>query len=175
VTGALPRRNVELKARDADPARSLEICLTLGAEDRGELWQRDTYFQVAHGGLKLREQTPGAPHLIQFARADEPQARESRYRIVEVAGDAETLVAALDAALGVRGVVEKRRRLLLWRDVRIHLDVVERLGTFVELEAVAPPASDLTVEHARVAELREALGIVDERLVERGYAALLGL
>jgi predicted adenylyl cyclase CyaB len=170
-----PRRNVELKARDADPVRSLEICLALGVEDRGELWQRDTYFHVARGGLKLREQRPGAPHLIQFERDDEPQERESRYRIVEIAGDPETLVAALDAALGVRGVVEKRRRLLLWRDVRIHLDTIERLGTFVELEAVAPPESDLTLEQTRVAELREALAIEDDRLVDRGYATLLGL
>jgi predicted adenylyl cyclase CyaB len=169
-----PRRNVELKARDADPARSLGVCLALGAEDRGELWQRDTYFAVPRGGLKLREERPGAPHLIQFERADAPQARESRYRIAEVA-DAAALTAVLDAALGVRGTVEKRRRLLLWRDVRIHLDAVERLGTFVELEAVAPPESDLTPEHARVAELREALGITDDRLVSVGYAALLGL
>lgn len=169
-----PRRNVELKARDDDPARSLAICLELGAENHGELWQRDTYFAVPRGGLKLREQRPGTPHLIQFQRADQAQERESRYRIVEV-GDAGTLAAALGAALGVRGAVEKHRRLLLWHDVRIHLDTVERLGTFVELEAVAPPQSDLTTEHARVATLREALAIGDDRLVPIGYAALLGL
>lgn len=170
----VPRRNVELKARDDDPAGSLEVCLELGAEDHGELWQRDTYFAVPRGGLKLREQRPGTPHLIQFERADEARERESRYRIVEV-DDAGTLTAALDAALGVRGVIEKRRRLLLWRDVRIHLDTVERLGTFIELEAVAPPQSDLTTEHERVATLRKALTIGDDRLVPVGYAALLGL
>lgn len=172
-----PRRNVELKARDDDPARSLAACLRLGVEDRGELWQRDTYFAVPRGGLKLREQKsdpPTPPHLIQFERADEPQQRESRYRIAEVA-DAAATTEALDAALGVRGTVEKRRRLLLWRDVRIHLDVVERLGTFVELEAVAPPGSDLAVEHERVTILRDALAITDDRLVSLGYAALLGL
>jgi len=171
---ATPRRNVELKARDAYPARSLAICRELGAEDGGELWQRDTYFHVPHGGLKLREQRPGSPHLIQFERADAARERESRYRIVAV-DDAETLAAVLDAALGVRGAVEKRRRLLLWRDVRIHLDAVDGLGTFVELEAVASPRSDLSVEHERVAFLRKALAIGDERLVPVGYAALLGL
>jgi adenylate cyclase class 2 len=170
----VPRRNVELKARDADHVRSLAICRKLGAEDHGELWQRDTYFAVPHGGLKLREQRPGRPHLIQFERADQAQERESRYRIIEV-DDAGTLVAALDDALGVRGAVEKSRRLFLWRDVRIHLDTVERLGTFVELEAVAPPHSDLVLEHERVAVLREALAITDDRLVPLGYAALLGL
>lgn len=172
VPHAAPRRNVECKAHDPDPVRSLAACLRLGAEDHGELWQRDTYFRVAHGGLKLREERPGAPHLIQFERPDEPQQRESRYRLVEVA-DAPTLLVALNDALGVRGVVEKRRRLLMWRGVRIHLDSVERLGTFVELEAVAPPDSDLAHERALVAALRAALEIGDERLVAVGYAALL--
>jgi adenylate cyclase class 2 len=167
-----PRRNVELKATDPDPDRSLAVCRELGAGDEGELWQRDTYFAVAHGGLKLREQEPGTPHLIQFARADRPEQRESRYRIAGVA-DGATTRAALEAALGVTCVVEKRRRLFLWNDVRIHLDRVEGLGTFVELEAVAPSESDLSVEHERVAFLREALAISDERLVAVGYAALL--
>jgi adenylate cyclase, class 2 len=167
-----PRRNVELKATDPDPDRSLAVCRELGAHDEGELRQRDTYFAVAHGGLKLREQDPGVPHLIQFARGDRPEQRESRYRIAEVA-DGPATRAALESALGVTGVVVKRRRLFLWRDVRIHLDRVEGLGAFVELEAVAPPGSDLTVEYERVAFLREALAIGDERLVPHGYATLL--
>ena len=48
------RRNVELKARDLDPIRSLAVCRELDADDRGTLWQRDTYFDVARGRLKLR-------------------------------------------------------------------------------------------------------------------------
>jgi adenylate cyclase class IV len=125
--------------------------------------------------LKLREEQPGRPHLIQFERANEPQQRESRYRIIEV-GDGSVLRAALAAAIGISGVVVKRRRLFLWRNVRIHLDLVERLGTFIELEAVAPTDSDLTHAHGLVVELRDALAIIDERLVAQGYAeqVLLG-
>lgn len=59
------------------------------------------------------------------------------------------------------------------QSVRIHLDEVERLGTFIELEAVAPPDSDLDHEYRLVAELRDALGVTDERLVALGYAAQL--
>lgn len=118
----------------------------------------------------FREDRPGRPHLIQFERADEPQQRESRYRIVEVE-DGPMLSAALAAALGVRVVVTKR--LFLWHDVRIHLDDVERLGRFIELEAVAPPDSDLAHEHQLIAELRDALAITDERLVAVGYAEQL--
>jgi len=74
--------------------------------------QRDTYFEVPYGGLKLREEQPGRPHLIQFERASEPRQRESRYRIIEVS-DGPALRAALAAAIGIRGVVAKRRHLLL--------------------------------------------------------------
>lgn len=62
-----PRRNIELKATDPDPFASLDVCRRLGAEDRGTIEQRDTYFEVARGGLKLREEQPGRPHLIQLA------------------------------------------------------------------------------------------------------------
>ncbi len=137
------RRNIECKASDPDPSGSLAVCRTLGAEDHGEIRQRDTYFTVPRGGLKLREEHPGRPHLIQFERASEPQQREGRYRIVEV-DDAEALRVALTAAIGTTVVVCKTRRLFLWRQVRIHLDTVEQLGNFVEIEAVAPHGSDLT-------------------------------
>lgn len=167
-----PRRNIELKARDPDASSSLEVCRALGAEDHGEIAQRDTYFEVSNGGLKLREEDPGRPHLIQFERASEPQQRESRYRIIEV-DDAGTLIAALADALGVRVVVAKRRHLFLWRNVRIHLDRVEGLGDFIEMEAVAPPDSDLTNEHELVTSLRTPLRINDERLVGLGYAEQL--
>lgn len=82
-------------------------------------------------------------------------------------------MAALDAALGVTVVVEKARRLLVDDGVRIHLDDVAGLGAWVELEAVALPGSDLTGEHAKVARLRAALSLTDDRLVAEGYAALL--
>jgi homotetrameric cytidine deaminase len=130
---AAPQRNLEIKARDADPRRSLELALELGAEDRGEIAQRDTYFGHANGRLKLREQDPGDAELIQYRRADEAGPRVSDYRLVAVA-EAEALRDALDAALGTLVVVKKSRRLLVWEGVRIHLDEVEGLGSFVELE-----------------------------------------
>jgi adenylate cyclase class 2 len=171
VSGA-PRRNVELKAHDPSPARTLGRCLSLPAEDRGELWQRDTYFPVSQGRLKLREQRPGAAELIQYQRGAERQQRESRYQIVEVP-DPEALRSVLAGALGIRVVVVKRRRLLIWRSVRIHLDTVEDLGAFIELEAVAEPSSDLQLEYRLIAGLRESLEITDDRLIAAGYAEQL--
>ena len=163
-----PRRNVELKASDPDPERSLAICLELGAEDRGVLVQRDTYFRVPEGRLKLREETPGTAVLIQYDRPDAAQARESRYRLVGIS-DPDGLKQALDAALGTLVVVDKERHLLLWEGVRIHLDRVTGLGSFLELEGVAPPDSDLQAERERVARLSQALGL-EGRILEDSYS-----
>jgi homotetrameric cytidine deaminase len=153
-----PRRNVELKARDADPEATLRRALELGASDEGVLRQRDTYFGRARGRLKLREQEPGGAQLIAYQRPDDPQARTSAYRIAEVA-DTDALREALDAALGTHVVVDKRRHLLLYENVRIHLDEVDGLGAFVELEGVAAPDSDLAREHELVERLRGQLGL----------------
>jgi homotetrameric cytidine deaminase len=169
---AASSRNIEIKGRDADPARTLELALRLGAADQGVIAQRDTYFEGTRGRLKLREQEPGEDELIEYRRADEAAARASSYRRVPVAAAAE-LREALGAALGTLVVVTKRRRLLLQDNVRIHLDEVEGLGSFIELEAVAAPDSDLTLEQAQVAALRERLEIGDDVLVGESYSDLL--
>jgi homotetrameric cytidine deaminase len=165
-----PRRNVEIKARDADAARTLERALALGASDEGVLVQRDTYFGQARGRLKLREQEGGTAQLIAYERPDSEDARTSAYRLAEVS-DPLALRMALDAALGTRVVVDKRRRLLLYENVRIHLDEVEGLGAFVELEAVANAESDLAREHELVARLRDELALGEP--VAASYSDLL--
>jgi homotetrameric cytidine deaminase len=157
------RRNLEIKARDADPRRSLEAALALGADDQGELTQRDTYFAGARGRLKLRQQTPGEAELIQYRRPDESGPRVSEFRLVPVS-DSGALEQALDAALGTLVVVEKRRRLLLWEGVRIHLDDVAGLGAYLELEAPEDGAP-------KIDKLREALQIGD--LIAGSYSDLL--
>jgi homotetrameric cytidine deaminase len=151
-----PRRNVELKAVDPDPARTLERALALGAADHGVIVQRDTYFRVASGRLKLREEEPGDAHLISYARPDDADVRVSSYRVLPAP---EGTLAALTETLGVDVVIEKRRHLLLWETVRIHLDEVTGLGSFIELEAVAEGDSDLSRERAQVVHLRAELGI----------------
>ena len=166
------QRNLEVKALDPDPHATLEAALRLGAEDRGLMHQRDTYFHAVVGRLKLREAPPRPAELIAYDRAELAGPKVSLYRVVTVA-DHIALIEALTDALGVRCVVEKARRLLLWRNVRIHLDRVTGLGHFVELEAVATQPGGLEVERDRVEELRGVLGITDERLVARGYADLV--
>jgi homotetrameric cytidine deaminase len=169
-------RNVELKARDPNPARSLERALALGAEDKGEIQQRDTYFEGARGRLKLREQQSGGSplwdELIEYSRPDSTDARTSTYRRVPVA-DAAAVIEALDSAYGTLVTVEKRRRVLLWDGVRIHLDEVEGLGSYIEFEAVAEEGSDLAAERDKVERLRDEIGVEDANLVAGSYSDLL--
>src|SRR3954471_4496057 len=166
---AAPRRNIELKAFDTDPERSQAVVLGLGPPDKGVILQRDTYFRVASGRLKLREEEPDGASLVQYDRVDDASARESRYRVVPVE-DAAGLCAALQTSLGVLAVVEKERHLLLWQNVRIHLDRVHNLGNFLELEGVATADSDLAAELDRVTRLTEALDVVPERILRSSYS-----
>jgi homotetrameric cytidine deaminase len=164
--------NVELKARDADPEATLARCLALGAVESGVLMQRDTYFSGRNGRLKLRVQQGEQAELIAYGRPDSAEASQSTYVLAPVDAP-EALAEALDAALGATVVVSKRRRLLLWEGVRIHLDEVEELGSFVEFEAVLPDAGSVDEARAKVTRLRESLGIVDDALVSVGYSDLL--
>jgi homotetrameric cytidine deaminase len=164
-------RNVELKSSDPDPARTLELALKLGASDEGEISQRDTYFGGSRARVKLREQTPGEDELIAYGRPDGDDAKVSDYLRVEVT-DAAALKEALDAAYGTKVVVAKKRRLLLWENVRIHLDEVEGLGAYMELEGLVDGDDDGPARE-RVERLRRELEIDDANLVAAGYSDLL--
>ncbi|MGZ4178255.1 MAG: class IV adenylate cyclase, partial [Solirubrobacteraceae bacterium] len=165
--------NIELKARDPDPAATAARCAALGAVDHGVLTQRDTYFAGRRGRLKLREENGSGAELIAYRRPDTTEPEESAF-IRAGTAQPEKLREALDAALGTTVVVAKRRRLFVWENVRIHLDDVEGLGTFVELEAlVGPGLNDREEAAGKVARLRSELGISDDALVAPGYSDLL--
>jgi homotetrameric cytidine deaminase len=167
----MAQRNIELKARAPDLKRAGARCLALGATDGGVLQQTDTYFTARRGRLKLRSQPHNGSELIAYERPDSAEASESTYVRVPAP---DTIGEALAAALGPAAVVvSKRRQVLFWEGVRIHLDEVEGLGSFVEFEAVLPDAGDLQTARAKVARLRSELGIEDGALVSAGYADLL--
>jgi adenylate cyclase class IV len=169
------RRNVELKARCGDLAAARAASEHLGARAAGVLDQLDTYFHCINGRLKLRETAGVTPaELIWYQRANDARVRPSDYRLVAVPNPVE-LKTALAAALGVRGEVRKRRQLLLWHNVRIHLDDVESLGTFVEFEAVITPGEDEASAHQRLAALCNALSIQPTDYLPESYSDLKGL
>jgi predicted adenylyl cyclase CyaB len=163
-------RNIELKARCHDLAHATHVCEKIGARAHGDIHQTDTYFNVPAGRLKVRENQPGRTELIYYLRADNRHSKESDYDIVPATPE---LRAMLARALGVRAVVTKTRGLWLWHNVRIHLDNVEKLGAFIEFEAVLGDGFDDADGHAKVARLRAEFDIADTDLVACSYRELL--
>uniref|UniRef100_A0A8B9T8B5 CYTH domain-containing protein n=1 Tax=Anas platyrhynchos TaxID=8839 RepID=A0A8B9T8B5_ANAPL len=167
------RRNVELKAR----LRRGVAGTQRGAAERSgtpgtELRQEDTFFRVPAGRLKLRRFPDGRGELIFYERPDTAGPKLSQFSITPT-DDPDGLEAVLARALGVLGVVRKRRLLYLVGQTRVHLDSVEGLGDFLELEVVL--SEEQSVEHGeRVArELMAELGVQDEDLVTGAYLDLL--
>jgi adenylate cyclase, class 2 len=168
------RRNTELKCRCPDLDRARDAIRAVGARFDRTMLQADTYFRVSHGRLKLREIDDHGAELIWYARPDTPGYRDSQYTVVP-APDPAALKSALTAACGLRGEVRKSRELWLYHNVRIHLDQVEGLGSFVEFEAVIADRETDEPSLARLEQLRVAM---DLRAVDRisvSYADMLSL
>lgn len=165
-------RNIELKARLTDLAAARETARTIATKELGLQVQTDTYFYCPNGRLKLRQIEHSPAHLVWYARPDTKGPKASDYRLVPVANP-ETLKAALSDAYGVWCVVRKRREIFLYHNVRIHLDEVDGLGTFLEFEAVLGGEIDDRHGHAQLAELRRQFSISDSDLLAVSYSDLL--
>jgi predicted adenylyl cyclase CyaB len=170
---AQARANLEIKAPCADLDAARATALRIGAQPAYEEEQRDTYFTTRTGRLKLRETSSGRAELIPYLRPDEAGTRRSDYCVIEV-HDGEGARALLGGILGVQRVVVKRREVLLWRNVRIHLDRVDGLGTFLELEAVFDGSPEAEAEqHRAVGWLLRELAIPPETCLAGSYESLL--
>jgi predicted adenylyl cyclase CyaB len=172
--GVQPRANIEVKARcrDLDAARevSRELATTYLGVDR----QVDTYFVTRSGRLKLRESSLSGGQLIPYLRPDQAGPKRSDYQVIPVPLPTQ-LKALLTELLGVHRVVEKQREIFLVDNVRIHLDRVNGLGEFLELEAVFDASADAEAcERGKVDALMRSLGVAPEDLLESSYEGLLG-
>ena len=163
------RSNLEIKARggDWDKARAL------ATERVGFDEQTDTYFRTAVGRLKLRESSRSGGQLIPYFRPDDDGPRRSDYQVLPVE-DAPALRAMLAEMLGVHAVVRKRREILLHENVRIHLDEVEGLGRFLELEAVFDGSPEQEArQQAKVAWMMKEMGLGEEDLIAGSYEQMV--
>ena len=165
-------RNVEIKARvtDADALRRAADALSDGPAELLE--QRDTFFAVPRGRLKLRELASERCELIAYDRPDEPGAKLSEYHLIR-SSDPVAFLDVLSAALPVRGVVAKRRWLYLVGQTRIHVDEVEGLGTFMELEVVLDGGQPIEEGHRIAERLMEELGVAGAERIRCAYIDLL--
>lgn len=165
-------RNVEIKARARDFARQAELAAEQADEPAVEIRQEDIFFKVPTGRLKLRIFADGTGELIQYHRSDTQEPSQSSY-IIAPTSEPGPLRAALDVALGTRAVVRKTRTLLMSGRTRIHLDQVDGLGEFIELEVVLADDEDLAQGVEIAWELMRRLDIRDDDLVEAAYVDLL--
>ena len=165
-------RNIEIKARLPDARRFRERVEAVASEGPWTIDQDDTFFACPDGRLKLRDFGNGSGELIFYRRADQAGPGESEYRITPT-DDPAGLRSVLADALGIVGRVRKRRVLFLADRTRIHLDQVEDLGDFMELEVVLADGESSSVGQAEAAVLMRRLQIREEDLVEVAYVDLL--
>lgn len=173
-----PRRNLELKVRLAPEAMAgvRERTLALGVPIACQR-QVDRYFAVPEGRLKLRviayDTEPSRAELIAYRRPDAAGSRWSAYRITPLAPDvANDLTATLAHVLPAVAEVRKRREIAIWRSTRIHLDDVEGLGPFVELETVLADREEARAE-AEHREVIERLGLAAWPVEATSYSDML--
>lgn len=166
--------NVEIKARcDQDRQEAIrQQLISDGARHPGTDHQIDTYFRVSFGRLKLREGN-FENAVIQYDRLDSAQPKVSRCTVVSVLPGS-NLKEALMQALGVLAVVDKTRNIFWLDNVKIHLDRVERLGHFIEIEAQELEGTRSEECLRRQCEvLMQRFGIQAEDLIETSYSDLL--
>ncbi len=164
--------NIEIKARVADPAHTRTLAERLAQAPPVVLHQQDTFFPCANGRLKLRQLSEAHGELIAYQRADVSGTKQSDYLIYPTTSPA-VLRATLASALGLGVVVTKTRRLFLVGQTRIHLDEVENLGSFLELEVVLADGQDPAEGHGIAREIMAALEVSDADLLDCAYADLL--
>jgi predicted adenylyl cyclase CyaB len=164
--------NIEIKAR----ARNFNSIRTR-AEELSDvpvqvLPQDDTFFGVAHGRLKLRVRPDAPAQLIYYERPDQDGPKRSDYHIFETMNP-EDLKMTLAMALGVRGEVRKTRYLYMVGQTRVHLDDVDGLGQFMELEVVMHPGQPDAEGQAIAEDLMAKLGVEQSDLLDGAYMDLI--
>ena len=163
--------NIEIKAKIRDFDQLKKQVEQISDTPVEIIPQTDTFFHTPQGRLKLRELADHG-QLIYYERADASGPKQSNYFISRI-NEPAPLIEVLTFALGVRGVVRKQRWLYWVGKTRIHLDRVEGLGDFLELEVVLDD-DDTPEEGERIAaELMRTLGIEATDLVEGAYMDLL--
>jgi len=173
MTAAVVQVNLEIKARCGDLDAARERVRAVATRRVGVDRQTDTYFVTKRGRLKLRESSLSGGQLVPYLRPDQRGPKRSQYGVIPVE-EPERLKALLAEILGVHREVRKVREIWLHENVRIHLDEVEGLGSFVELEAVYDGAPEsLPAQQKKVGFLMERLGIGEADLVDVSYEGLL--
>ncbi len=165
-------RNIEIKARIDSIESLLPKVASLADQDPMVILQDDIFFSCPNGRLKLRILSPSEGQLIFYKRPDQSGPKESFY-LISPTEDPESLRETLSEAYGQIGRVRKNRILFLTGRTRIHLDKVEGLGHFLELEVVLEskemPEDGVVIAH----DLLSKLEISSDQLIQGAYVDLI--
>jgi predicted adenylyl cyclase CyaB len=163
-------KNLEIKARCASLSSARQIARSIGARFAVTLRQTDTYFKVKQGRLKLREINRKQRELIFYRRENARKNRYSNYSVLQLPAD-DSSKRLLRSVFKVSVVVKKKRELYLYKNSRIHVDSVERLGGFVEFEVLVVHGNRQA--QALMAFLRGKFGIGPSSLIAGSYSDMI--
>ena len=165
--------NIEIKAK-IDNVESIKRKIDkLNTTPAVEIKQEDIFFNTVKGRLKLRKFSEKSGELIYYLRNNLAGPKRSDYHIYKT-DEPNTLRKVLEYSLGIRGVVRKKRLLYLVGNTRIHLDEVENLGSFLELEVMLSQGQDEKSCHTIANEIIKKLDIDKKDLVDKAYIDLIG-
>lgn len=164
--------NIEIKARCEDLDYVREMLVNQQASFIGLDHQVDTYFKVSDGRLKLREGNIERA-LIHYKRQDKAGPKKSFVNLYKISSDT-VLKEILMDSIGVLVVVDKQREIYFIENIKFHVDVVEGLGDFVEIEAID---KDGTIGEEKLYQqcrtYMDLFHIKEEDLIQISYSDLL--
>lgn len=164
--------NIEIKAKSNNQDEIREILKSKNADFKGIDHQIDTYFKVNNGRLKLREGKI-ENHLIHYQRENKEGPKQSDVTLFKSDPNS-SLKEILTKALGILVIVDKKREIYFIDNVKFHIDIVEDLGTFVEIEAID---NDGTIGKDKLLEqcqfFLDLFKISQEDLISVSYSDLL--
>lgn len=168
----MTKTNVEIKATVKDMVRKEVLVREFTQSEAIILHQVDVFFVVPKGRLKLRIFSPAEGELIYYERPDTAEPKSCSYCISKT-NDPQGLKVVLEKVLRIRSIVKKKRLVYLYGQTRIHLDKVEGLGNYIEIEVVL--SEDQTEKEASVVleAIMSRLEINPDDLVDRAYVDLL--
>ena len=165
--------NIEIKAHCHDYEGTEKRIQQMATTFIGEDSQTDTYFTTKRGRFKLRESSISGPYLIPYLRPDSNGPKKSLYQKITIT-DSDTAKLLFEQLFGIHLVVKKKRKIYMYQNVRIHLDQVEGLGNFIELEAVLPADDpDEPAQIIKVKYLMQQLGIAEQDQIATSYETML--
>jgi len=165
-------RNIEIKARIESVEALLPLVVKIADKGPTEIFQDDTFFRCESGRLKLRAFPDGTGELIFYRRANQQGPKESFY-VISPTSAPDTLREALTLAYGQVGRIKKHRMVLHVGRTRVHLDTVEGLGHFLELEVVLADGEPAEAGMREAHALMVKLDIKPDQLIDDSYIDLL--